>query len=231
VVAAEDERRAAREELMARALLDARRAVVRGPIDDRLRVRNVEAYVPGAELEAPCVVLGARYDADDVSGAAMLVAVVRALATFRMRRTVRFVAFADVPGSVSGADRYSERLLRAGIRVHAMASLRRVDFNRDRAAVMFFVGNLRSAPVVQAAGEAFRRVSRIPVRTMLLPSWLPGVRGSDHAAFRSRGHQAMMIADAPPWVVRTPRAPDVDRMTAALPGLVAVLERLAGGHV
>jgi hypothetical protein len=41
-----------------------------------------------------------------------------------------------------------------------------------------------------------------------------------------------MVADAAPWrLAHSPDAPDVDRMAAAVPGLVAAIARLAGGRV
>jgi hypothetical protein len=223
-------RRSGREEVIARAFLDAGRAVVREPIDDALRVRNVEADLLGAIRDAPCVILGARYDGDDVSGAAVLLALARSLARSRLRRTVRFVMFADVLRSRSGSDFYAEQLLVGGVRVHAMLSLGKLDFVRDREAAVVIVGNLQSRSLVASAGHAFGRASRIPVRTLCFPSWLPGMRVSDHAAFWRRGWPAAMVADAPPWSSRAPREPDVDRMAAAVPGLIAVVERLGGGQ-
>jgi hypothetical protein len=38
-----------------------------------------------------------------------------------------------------------------------------------------------------------------------------------------------MVVDGPPWRVGSAGAPDVDRIAAAVPGLVAVAIRLAGG--
>ena len=75
-----EERRRAREEIVSRALLGASRAVVREPVDPALRVRTLESEQLGAMREASCVIFGARYDADDISGIAALLAVSRGLA-------------------------------------------------------------------------------------------------------------------------------------------------------
>jgi peptidase M28-like protein len=225
-----EQRRRAREEIVSRALLGAGRAVVREPVDDGLRVRTLESEQLGAMREASCVILGARYDLDDVSGVAALLAISRGLASVHLRRNVRFVAFADAP-PVSGSQRYAERLWTGGVGVHAMVSLARVDLARDHEASLLFVGNLRSRRLVRAAERAFERASRIGARALSLPSWVPGVSASDQASFWKHRWPAMMVADGPPWRVRSAATPDVDRIAAAVPGLIAAAIRLAGGGV
>jgi hypothetical protein len=223
-----EQRRQAREEIVSRALLGAGRAVVREPVDDGLRVRTLESEQLGAVREASCVVFGARYDGDDISGIAALLAVSRGLTHARLARNVRFVAFADA-APISGSARYAERLWTGGVGVHAMVSLARVDLARDHDASLLFVGNLRSRRVVRACAGVFETASRIGARALALPSWLPGVRRADHASFREHGWPAVMVADGPPWRVRSAGAPDIDRIAAAVPGLVAVAIRLASG--
>jgi hypothetical protein len=223
-----EQRRRAREEIVSRALLAAGRAVVREPVDDGLRVRTLESEQIGAMREASCVIFGARYDADDISGIAALLALSRGLTHARLRRNVRFVAFADA-APVSGYARYAERLWTGGVGVQAMVSLARLDLARDHDASLLFVGNLRSRRLVHACVDVFEMASRIGARALALPSWMPGVRAADHAPFRGHGWPAVMVADGPPWRVRSAGAPDVDRIAAAVPGLVAVAIRLAGG--
>jgi hypothetical protein len=223
-----DERRRAREEVVSRAMLASGRAVVREPVDDAMRVRTVECEQIGMMREASVVILGARYDQDDVSGIAALLAVSRALAHHRLRRNVRFVAFADSP-PLEGSSRYAERLWTGGVGVHAMVSLARLDLTRDHEASLLFVGNFRSRGLVRGAREAFGRASRIGVRALALPAWMPGVRASDHAAFWRHAWPAMMVSDGAPWRARSAAAPDVDRIAAAVPGLESMTMRLAGG--
>jgi hypothetical protein len=223
-----DQRRRAREEIVSRAMLSAGRAVVREPVDDELRVRTIESEQLGTMRDASCVIFGARYDGDDVSGVVALLAVARALAGSYLRRNVRFVAFADA-GTTGGSTRYADRLWTGGVGVHAMISLARLDLARDHEASLMFVGNLRSRRLVRSAGHAFERASRIGVRAVALPSWVPGVSGSDQAAFWRHEWPAVMVADGLPWRVRSAVAPDVDRIAAAVPGLVSVATRLAGG--
>ena len=222
------QRRSAREETVAHAMLGAGRAVVREPVDEGLEVRTVESEQLGIHRDASSVLLGARYDLDDVSGVAALLALARALAPLRLMRSVRFVAFADAPPQ-SGSGRYAERLWVGGVGVHAMVSLVRLDLTRDREASLLLIGGFRSAALVAGAGEAFRRASRVGLRTLSLPAWLPGLRASDYAEFLRRGWPSMMVVDRPPWRARAAGTPDVDRIAAAIPGLISMTTRLAGG--
>jgi hypothetical protein len=145
-------------------------------------------------------------------------------------RSVRFAAFADAPHHSGGA-RYAERLWVAGVGVHAAVSLARLDLARDREASMLLLGSLRSASLIAGAGEAFHRASRVGLRVLRLPAWLPGLRASDYARFLQRGWPAMMVTDRLPWRARRAAGtPDVDRIAAAIPGLVAMTTRLAGSR-
>jgi Peptidase family M28 len=223
-----DERRRAREEIVSRALLGAGRAVVREPVDQALRVRTLESEQLGAVREASCVIFGARYDGDDISGIAALLSLSRGLAHLRLRRNVRFVAFADA-ANVSGSATYAERLWTGGVGVHAMVSLARLDLARDHEASLLFVGSMRTRHLLRVCADMFGTTSRITARAIALPSWFPGLRSADHVAFRRHGWPAVMVADGPPWRIRSAGAPDVDRIAAAVPGLVSVATRLAGG--
>jgi hypothetical protein len=225
-----DQRRRAREEIVSRAMLAAGRAVVREPVDNSLLVRTVACEHIGAMREASSVIFGARYDADDVSGVAALLAISRGLTDARLHRNVRFVAFADAPPLV-GSVGYASRLWTGGAGVHAMVSLARLDLTRDHEASLLFVGKLGSRRLVRRCAEAFETASRIGARALALPSWVPGVRASDHAPFWDLGWPALMVADGPPWRVGSAGAPDVDRIAAAVPGLIAVAARLAGERI
>jgi Zn-dependent M28 family amino/carboxypeptidase len=176
--------------------------------------------------EASCVVVGARYDGDDISGIAVLLAVSRALAAVDLVRNVRFVAFANTAGT-SGSEQYVERLSGTGASVHAMLSLDRIDLARDREVSLLVVGNLASRRLVRRTARAFEMASRIAVRGVALPAWVPGVAASDHASFWRCGWPAVMVSDGPLWRVRSADAPDVDSIAAAVPGLIAAVTRLA----
>jgi len=216
-------RRSALEDAVTRSMLDAGKAVVRSPVDETLRAHNVETEFVGASRDAPSVVVGARYDADDPSGAVVALALLRALSGQRWYRPLHFVAFAELGGS----ERYVERLHREGKHVHAMLSFARMDLAPGGGGLVF-LGDLRSRALALAARAAFRASSRVPARALVLPSWLPGAASSDEASFRRRGWPGVMVADRTRWVSMggRPSEPNVDGMAAAIPGLVAVLMRL-----
>lgn len=219
------EQRKHREDAIARAFLASGRSVIREPVDSEMLVRTLECEQIGSAREASCVIVGARYDNADVSGVAALLAVSRGLTGMLLQRNVRFVAFANT-ARASGADRYVERLSKSGDSVHAMLSLGRLDLARDHDASVLVVGNLASRQVVHRTARAFRMASRIGVRGLSLPSWLPGVGASDHASFWRYGWPAAMVLDGPLWRGHSRDAADVDRIAAAVPGLVAAVVRL-----
>lgn len=220
-------RRTALEDAVTRSMLDAGRAVVRSPIDHTLRAHNVETEFVGASRDAPSVIVGARYDAYDPSGAIVALAVLRALSGERLYRSLHFVAFAELGGS----DRYVERLRREGKRVHAMLSFARMDLAPEGGGLVFS-SDLRSRRIAFAARAAFRASSRVRARALVLPSWIPGVASSDEVSFSRRGWPGVMVTNRSRWLSTRPgpSEPNVDGMAAAVPGLVAVLMRLAGAR-
>jgi hypothetical protein len=222
--------RSALEDLVALAMLDAARAVVRMPIDDAQPARNIEAELIGVARDEPSLIVGARYDAEVPSAMAIELAVVRALAREHLLRSVRFVAFATANGSES----YAARLRRERTAVDAMVSLARLDLSRTQArTAVLFLGNLRSARIARAARDTFRSSSRVGARALAVPFWLPGLATSDHAPFWRQGWRAVIVTDRPPWFSARERSvePDVDQMAGAVSGLVAAVARLAGGRV
>jgi hypothetical protein len=224
----ESSRADAAEEVVSRSMLGAGRAVIREPVDDARRVHNVEAELLGADRGAPVVVLGARHGSDDPSGVAMELAVLRELARERLRRPVRFVAFAR-----GGEERYADRLRRERTPVHAILFLARLDLPRARDQNrVLFLANIGSGPTARAARDAFRASSRIPARALALPSWFPGLRSFEQASFWRRRWPAAIATERAPWLAprRDPGVPDLDRMAAAVPGFVAAVARLAGGR-
>jgi hypothetical protein len=218
------------ESQVASSMLEAGKAVVRQPIDADARIRSVEAELIGAEQPAPVVVLAARYDANEPNAMALELAVIRALARQRLRRTLRFIALA----TPDGAERYAERVRRERTPVQAMVSLGRLDLSRARGHTpVLFLGNLRSRQVVRAARDAFRASSRVPARALALPTWFPGLSSAESAPFWRRRWPAVTVTDHPSWsrtAHASPRVPDVDQVAAAVPGLAAILVRLAGGR-
>jgi hypothetical protein len=228
-----EERRRTREDYVARAMLSAGYSVVREPIDAALAVRTLESEHLGSMRDASCVVVTARYDAMDASGIAALLAVCRGVAPVDLVRSVRFAALPETgsgSGGAAAAGTYADRLARAGVGVRAVLSLERLDMTRDHdEAEVLVVGDRSSRDLVRLTERALLRATRIAVHGVSLPSWIPGVGGSDNAAFWPHGWPAIKIADGPLWRGRTTDAPDVDRLAALVPGLIAAVSRLAEG--
>jgi hypothetical protein len=219
-------RRAGLEDVVVRSLLDAGRAVMREPIDGSLSFHNIEAEIPGASPDGPPVVIAARYDAVAWSSVAVLLALARELSLTRLARSAHLVALAH-----GGAASYVQRL-RTGSRAQAILALEDLDLDRRRkGAGLVFVGNWRSRRVLRGIRRGFQVSSRLPVRSLALPAWIPGIAAEEHAAFWRGPWPAVIVSDHGPWRRRRRLAlPDVDRMAAAVPGLVSVVARLAGGR-
>lgn len=228
------DRRELREEMVARAMVDADRVVVREPIAAGAQVRAIESELSGAVKEAPCVVLSTRYDRADDTRLAVFLAVVRALRSVRMRRSVRFVALADAP-SIAGSTYYAQRLRAVGTRVHVALSLATLALARSRPECVFFSADYGLRSLASAACSAFGAASRIPARPVWTPRWAAWVLRDfdlrEARRLRHAGWPVVSVADRSPWGTGRAASPDADRIAALIPGLVAVVERLAGGRV
>lgn len=230
------------------------------------RYANVEAIVRGTDLASEIVVVGAHYDAvagtvganDNASGVAALLALAERVAGSSLRRTLRFVAFAneepphfqtDAMGSLVYARGCRDR----GERVVAMLSFDGIGFYDDaegsqhypdglavafpsRADFVALVGDLGSRALVRRAIETFRAHATIPSEGAALPADLPGVGWSDHWSFWQAGYPALEITDTLPFRYAhyhtagdTPEKLDYERMARVVEGVEAVVRDLASG--
>jgi hypothetical protein len=169
---------------------------------------------------------------------------------------VRFVAFANEehPHTHSpsmGSRLYARRVRGRGDRVTAMLSLECLGVFSDdkrhkegpRALAWLspwppnfiaFVGNRASKALTEQAAESFRAASPVPAKAIALPSFLPFVNASDHASFWKERYPGVMVTDTSPFRYRhfhrrtdTPEKLDYTRMAELVPGLAAVIARLA----
>jgi hypothetical protein len=225
---------AEREDVVARGMLEAERVVVREPMGEAVGVRTVESELVGTDKQAPCVVLCTRYDGDDTR-VAMFLAVVRAMAAARTRRSVRFVAVADAP-SISGRSSYAARLHNAGTRVHVALSLATLALPRESRGGVFFTAEFQRRSLALMACRAFRVASRIPARSVWVPRWMAWAIGDADLREACRwphlgvGWTVVTVSDRSPWALALQRAAraDVDRIAVTVPGIVGAIERLAG---
>jgi hypothetical protein len=227
----EEARQGAMEDLVARGFLDAGHAVTREPTGMPSSSRNVEAEVAGAQPGADPVLVAARYDGQDTSGLALLLSLARELSFTRLARTTRLLAFPE-----RGGLPYVERL-RRGPPPRVILTLEEIDLpRRRREQGLVFLGNWRSRAMLRAVRRVFRVSSRLPAGAIAVPTWVPGVVPADQSAFLRSPWPALVVSDHAPWRSQLRRrrngspGPDVDRMAAAVPGLVSVVARLAGGR-
>lgn len=220
-----DDRVLARQDRVAQGLLEAGGSVSREPLGraaNGLGVRNLECDVPGIERNAPCVIVGMRYDGDDVSRTAMFLAVARSiLASTPGRRTIRFVAFADSP-SASGALRYAEQLRAEGTRVQAVLAIGTTGSPREGTPIAFSYG-WRQSRLGAGAGKTFRGACHVRARSFPFAFWT-GMRASDFTTLTHAGWPVVTVADFPTglWAPRA-GAPNLDRMAEVATGLTAVI--------
>lgn len=209
------------------------------------------------------VVIGAHYDTvsgspganDNASGVAALLALARRFAARPVRRTLRFVAFANEEQPYFQTGSMGSRVYARGCRqrnenIVAAISLETIGYYSDAPGsqryppllstfypttgnFIGFVGDLRSRPLVDQVTAAFRRHARFPSEKGALPSGLPGVGWSDHWSFWQEGYPGVMVTDTAPYryphyhlASDTPDRIDYERLARVVDGLVGVVGEL-----
>jgi Zn-dependent M28 family amino/carboxypeptidase len=188
-------------------------------------VFNLEVEIPGKDMAAEIVVVGAHYDTvfncpganDNGSGLAVLLELARLLADCRPQRTIRLVAFANEEppfflNKSMGSRVYAMRARARMEDVTAMLALETMGFYSDesgsqgypfplgyfypdQANFIAFVGNISSRRLVRQALGAFRRHGHFPSEGLAAPFFVNGVGWSDHWSFWAEGYPAIMITD------------------------------------
>lgn len=213
-----------REDVIIRGMLDAGCSVMRHVACGLSPSRTVACAIPGTE-RLPCLLVAARYDTEDVSGVAALLALVRALHDVRTRRPVHFVALCSPEALAS----YVDGLRAESLPVHAMLMLACLDMSRaPRPGRLLVMGDLRSARLAREIRDAIRATSRTPARAVWLPEW---ARRDSERGPPLRGNRRPVVTvtvDIRWRAPAVPLVPDVDNMVAAIPGLVAAAMRLLG---
>ncbi len=214
------------------------------------------------------VIVGAHYDTaegtpganDNASGVAVLLELMRRSERWPVRRSLRFVAFAneEPPFFLTqwmGSEVHACSALERGERISAMIALETMGFFSDepgtqryplplfnlwfpgRGNFVALVGNLGSARTIARAARRLSRATELPVHWAALPAVVTGVAWSDHYPFFRRGIPAFMVTDtAPfryPWYHTandTPEKLDYLRLAVLADGLESLLRFLVGTH-
>lgn len=213
-----------REDVIARGMLEAGCSVMRHVACGLSPSCIVACSIPGTE-RLPCLLVAARYDTEDVSGVAVLLALVRALHDLRTRRPVHFVALCS-PAALAW---YVDGLHAESVPVHAMLMLACVDMSRaPRPGRLLVMGDLRSAMLVLGVRDAIRAASRTPARAVWLPEWARRDPDRSQPLRRNRCPVVTVTVHLPWRALVAPMVPDVDHVAATVPGLVAAAMRLSG---
>ena len=193
---------------------------------------------------------------DNGTGVAALLVLARRLKGSSLKRTVRFVAFANeepphFQTDAMGSLVYARACKTAGDNVVAMLSLETMGYFSDDAgsqaypfplSVFYpdvgnfigFVGDLSSRALVHEVIGLFRRGVDFPSEGAALPASIPGVGWSDHWSFWQVGFPAVMITDTAPFRYPhyhtpedTPDKVDFARLAHVVVGLDGVIVKLA----
>lgn len=225
----------------------------------------------GSKKPDEVVILGAHYDTvpetpgadDNASAVAVLVEVARLLVGARLRRTVRFVAFAceEPPHfytQTMGSEVYARGCRERGERIVGMLCLEMVGYYATgdgsqqtpteiprwlrwllprRGDFLAAVGNLKSARLCWSFRRGFKRVTRFPLFSIVLPERVHSIRLSDNSSFWDHGYPALMLTDTsflrnPNYhrATDTPETLDYARMAEVSVGVAGAVRHIAGAH-
>lgn len=235
---------------------------------DKLQYRNIIAEHYGSTMADDVIVVGAHYDTvwlspgadDNASGVAAMLEIARQIKLKQLKRTVRFIAFAneenphflrDSMGSLFHARRAYER----NENIKGMISLEMLGFYSedagsqsypkpfswfypDKANFIAFVSDFNSRHLLRDSIAVFRSMKLFPSEGLTSPVVLvPDVRRSDQAAFWRYGYSAFMVTDTAGFrnfayhsVGDVPDSLNYEYMARITTGLVAVIEALANAE-
>ena len=198
---------------------------------------------------------------DNASAVAVMLEVARLLHGRQLRRTVRFVAFAcEEPPHFYTADMGSQVYARAcrqrGEHIIGMLCLEMVGYFTDRLGTqqipqgiprllrgafprrgnfLAAVGNFRSWRLAWFFRRGFKKATRFPLYSIVLPESVNVIRLSDNSSFWDQGYPALMLTDTsflrnPHYHLPTdtPDTLDYSRMAQATLGVASAISRLAG---
>ena len=169
--------------------------------------------------------MGAHYDTvagtvganDNATGVAATLELARLMKESRLRKTMRFLLFANeeppyFQNENMGSRVYARHLRHENVQVSAMISLETIGFYSDapgsqkyppvlslfypnRGNFIGFVGNPESRDLVRRSVRRFREFTPFPSEGFAAPSDWPGVGWSDYWSFWQENYPAIMITD------------------------------------
>lgn len=230
------------------------------------KVKNIICVKTGLSSPGETIVIGAHYDTfnnpgadDNASGVAGMVELAEYAAAKKYKRTLKFIAFANEEppffkqegmGSAVYAKAAAERKedIKAALVLEMIGYFTEKKMSQRYPPLIgpFFPGrgnfiaqvsNFGSRKLALRIDAVFKGASKLPLRTVSLPAFVPGVDYSDHRSFWGAGYPAVMFTDTSFY--RTPhyhRPTDLpgtlnyEYMAAFLDGLKAAMDDLAGAE-
>ncbi len=198
---------------------------------------------------------------DNGSAVAVMLETARLLRGRQFKRTIRFVAFAceEPPHFYTGdmgSQIYARACRRRGERIVGMLCLEMVGYYTDqpgtqqvpqgiprflrtafprRGNFLAAVGNFRSWRLAWSFRRGFKKATRFPLYSVVLPESVHAIRLSDNSSFWDQGYPALMLTDTsflrnPHYHLPTdtPSTLDYSRMAQVALGVAGATARLAG---
>ena len=226
---------------------------------------NLEVTRDGSASPEEVLLLGAHYDSvrgspgadDNASGIAVLLELSRLFAQIDPAKTVRFVSFVNEEPPFfywgeMGSKVYARAARERGDRIRLMVSLESIGyfsdepgsqryppllswFFPDRGNFLGFVSDLASRGWLTRTVRAFKAHSDLPVESVAMFRFVPGISWSDHWSFWNQGYRAIMVTDTALYrsphyhtAEDTPDKLDYVRLAQATEGLYQAFRSLAG---
>lgn len=190
---------------------------------------NIVVNIPGTSDSEEILIVGAHYDSvenspganDNASGVGALIEIAKYISKNPVKRTVRFVAFANeeppyFQTEEMGSLVYANTLGDENKNIIGMISIESIGFYSNQpnsqaypalidlfypntGNFVSFIGNLDSRPLVTKSISIFRENSHVPSEGISSPAFIPGISWSDHWSFWVTGHNAIMVTDTAPF--------------------------------
>ena len=187
------------------------------------RVKNIIAF-QGENFPSQSVIIAAHYDTcmtpgadDNASGVAGLLELARQMKTEVVKTPIVFVAFVNeeppfFTTNTMGSYVFTKYLKKNQKSVKTAVILEMLGFYNEglfsqrylpligpfypnQANFIAVVGNFPSAGIVKNLVQGMRRGTFFPIRSIVAPSFLPGIYFSDHWSFWKMGYPAVMVTD------------------------------------
>ncbi len=227
---------------------------------------NIEAEAKGAALPEEIIIVGAHYDSapvpgcraanDNASGVAATLALARHFAAKKLKRTIRFVAFANEEPpffwtKAMGSYVYAKDCKEKKEKIVAMLTPETIGYYSSeeksqkypfpvgllypsKGDFIAFVGNSASSDLVKKCVKTFRETTNFPSQGGALPIIIPRIGASDQWSFWQMGYPGLMVTDTAPYRYPfyhtssdDPDKLDYDSMAKVVFGLEQIIGTLA----